>query len=76
MTPDRSSAHRGANSGTFLIKGVDLYTRLLYNLATPRYNKVFFPKLLCAENISEGVGLRTLSCEPQLNLSVWVFANV
>jgi len=28
-------------------KGVDLCTRLPYNLATPRYEKVFFPKNFC-----------------------------
>lgn len=35
---------------TFFEKGFDFYGGLLYNLATPRYNKVFFPKLYSAGN--------------------------
>lgn len=39
-------------------KAIDLSRLLLYNLATPRYNKVFFPKTLCAGMaLFEGVGL-------------------
>lgn len=37
---------------------VDLWPQLLYNLATPRYEKVFFPKLsMCRHELFEGVGL-------------------
>ena len=39
-------------------KGFDLCGRLLYNLATPRYYEVFFPKLYkCRHWLFEGVGL-------------------
>lgn len=34
----------------FSKKGFDFCWGLLYNLATPRYNKVFFPKLYSAGN--------------------------
>ncbi|HAZ53585.1 MAG TPA: hypothetical protein DCY50_00755 [Franconibacter helveticus] len=47
-------------------KGVDIYTRLLYNPATPRYKKVFFPKLLCAAKHIRG-GRFTGLCRVNLN---------
>lgn len=66
----------------FVEKGFDLCRRLLYNLATPRYYKVFFPKLYkCQHWLFEGVGLLD---DGRVNLkylfykqvSVRVFANV
>ncbi|MFU0815268.1 hypothetical protein D5396_16845 [Rahnella inusitata] len=66
----------------FRQKGFALCGRLLYNLATPRYYKVFFPKLYkCQHWLFEGVGLLD---DGRVNLkylfykqvSVRVFANV